>query len=130
MGGECHGARYITSFYCLAVEAGFYSDVVECLPLDPAAQVRFPPRACGIFLHPVTYNVLCVCCDINHNDFMLCFIVFWNSIPKVYESKKNGKDQESIQSSTTPDPGYQWESDNFTISVHNQKPRGQPFPSR
>ena len=25
-------------------------------------------------------------------------------------SKKDGKDQESIQSSTTPDPGYQWES--------------------
>ena len=23
-----------------------------------------------------------------------------------YESKKGGKDQESIQSSTTPDPGY------------------------
>ena len=46
-------------FYCLAVEAGFYSDVVECLPLDPAAQVRFPPRAVGIFLHPVT----CICHD-------------------------------------------------------------------
>ena len=27
-------------------------------------------------------------------------------------SKKEGKDQESIQSSTTPDPGFQWESDN------------------
>ena len=27
-------------------------------------------------------------------------------------SKKEGKDQESIQSSTTPDPEYQWESDN------------------
>ena len=25
------------------------------------------------------------------------------------ESKKEGKDQESIQSSTTPDPRYQWE---------------------
>ena len=45
-----------TSFYCLAVEAGFYSDVVECLPLDPTAQVRFPPRAVGIFLHPVTFG--------------------------------------------------------------------------
>ena len=31
-----------------------YSDVLECLPLDPAAQVRIPPRAVGIFLHPVT----------------------------------------------------------------------------
>ena len=41
----CSRDRYITHLYCLAVEAGFYSDVVECLPLDPAAQVRFPPRA-------------------------------------------------------------------------------------
>ena len=30
-------------------------------------------------------------------------------------NKKEGKDQESIQSSTTPDTGYQWEIDNFTI---------------
>ena len=30
-------------------------------------------------------------------------------------SKKEGKDQETIQSSTTPDSGYQWESDNVTI---------------
>ena len=30
-------------------------------------------------------------------------------------SKKEGKDQESIQSSTTPHPGYQWERDSFTI---------------
>ena len=36
----CSRDRYITHFYCLAVEAGFYSDVVECLPVDPAAQVR------------------------------------------------------------------------------------------
>ena len=26
----------IKHFYCLAVEASFYSDVVECLPVDPA----------------------------------------------------------------------------------------------
>ena len=30
------------------------------------------------------------------------------------QSKKEGKDQESIQSSTTPDPGYQWESNKLT----------------
>ena len=41
-GGESHGARYITHFYCLAVEAGFYGDVVECLHVDPATWVRFP----------------------------------------------------------------------------------------
>ena len=61
----CSRNRYITHFYCLAVEAGFYSDVVECLPLDPAAQVRFPPRAVGIFLHPVTKTLT----DFRAKDF-------------------------------------------------------------
>ena len=55
----CSRDRYKTHFDCLAVEAGFYSDVVECLPLDPAAQVRFPPWAVGIFLHPVTFGGQC-----------------------------------------------------------------------
>ena len=45
------------------------------------------------------------------------------------ESKKEGKDQETIQSSTTPDPGYQWESD-VTIRHHKRELRGQPFPNR
>ena len=49
-------------------------------------------------------------------------------IPCSEQSKKEGKDQESIQSSTTPDPGYQWESDNFTIRHHKREPRGQSFP--
>ena len=31
------------------------------------------------------------------------------------QSKKEGKDRKKIQSSTTPDPGYKWESDNVTI---------------
>ena len=31
-----------------------------------------------------------------------------------------GKDQDSIQSSTKPDPGYQWASDNFTIRHHKE----------
>ena len=34
------------------------------------------------------------------------------------KSKKEGKDQDSIQSSTTRDPGYQWESDHVTIRHH------------
>ena len=33
------------------------------------------------------------------------------------KSKKGCKDQESIQSSTTPDPGYQWESDKLTVDI-------------
>ena len=48
----CSRDRYITHFYCLVKEAGFYSDVVECLPLDPAAHVRFLPRAVWIFSAP------------------------------------------------------------------------------
>ena len=49
------------------------------------------------------------------------------------KSKKESKDQISLQSTTTTDPGdlgYQWESDNFTIRHHTREPRGQPFPSR
>ena len=42
------------------------------------------------------------------------------------QSKKEGKDQESIQSSTTPDPGYQWESNKLLVRRHHkQEPRGQ-----
>ena len=40
------------------------------------------------------------------------------------------KNQESIRSSTTPDPGYQYESVNVTIRHHRREPRGPPFPSR
>ena len=46
-----------------------------------------------------------------------------------FESKKEGKDQKSIQSSTTPDPGYQWESDNFTIRHPNESQEVSPFPA-
>ena len=45
-------------------------------------------------------------------------------------SKKEGKDQELKQSSTTPDPGYKWESNKLTDRNHIREPRGQPFPSR
>ena len=31
--------RYMIHFYCLAKEAGFYSDVVECWTLNPADRV-------------------------------------------------------------------------------------------
>ena len=35
---------------CLAVEAGFYSDVVECLSVNPASWVWFPTGQVGRFL--------------------------------------------------------------------------------
>ena len=43
------GSWYIIHFYCLAVEAGFYSDVVECLPVVPATLVRFRDGTGKIF---------------------------------------------------------------------------------
>ena len=43
------------------------------------------------------------------------------------QSKKGGKDQESIQSSSTPDRGCQWESNKLTVTCrhHKRKLRGQ-----
>ena len=45
------------------------------------------------------------------------------------QNKKGGKDQESIKSSTTPDPGhYMGKKQNYN-KHHPHEPRGQPFPS-
>ena len=44
------GSRYMKiHFYCLAVEASFYSDMVECLSVDSANWIRFPAGAGKIF---------------------------------------------------------------------------------
>ena len=46
------------------------------------------------------------------------------------KSKYGGKDQESIQSSNTPDPGYQWESDKNIIKHYIQESQvASPFPA-
>ena len=45
------------------------------------------------------------------------------------KSKKDSKDQESIQSSTTPVPGYQMESNNITINITNRSQEVSPFHS-
>ena len=41
------------------------------------------------------------------------------------QSKEDGEDQESIQSSTTPDPGYLWESNKLTVRHHKRELRSQ-----
>ena len=33
-----------------------------------------------------------------------------------------------MQSSTTPDPGYQWESDKLTVDTTNESQKVSPFP--
>ena len=43
------------------------------------------------------------------------------------QSKSGCKDQKSIQSSTTPDPGYQWESDKLTVDTTNESQEVSPF---
>ena len=55
--------------------------------------------------------------------------MFMRSYLARIQSKKECKDQESIQSSTTADLGYQWESDNFTIRHHNESQEVSPFPA-
>ena len=47
----------------------------------------------------------------------------------VYKSKYGCKDQESIQSRTTPDPGYQWESDKLIVDTTNESQKVSPFPA-
>ena len=42
-------------------------------------------------------------------------------------STKEDKDQELIQSSTTPDPGYQWESNKLTVDITNESQEVSPF---
>ena len=39
------------------------------------------------------------------------------------------KYQKSIQSSTTPDPGYQWESHKLTVDTTNESQEVSPFPA-
>ena len=49
-------------YYCLAVEAGFYSDVVECRTLNPADRVRSPVgEKCDLdfFSFPITFGGQC-----------------------------------------------------------------------
>ena len=45
------------------------------------------------------------------------------------KSKKGCKDQESIQSSTTPDPGHQRESNKPRVRHHNESLEVSPFPA-
>ena len=55
--------RYMIHFYCLAVEAGFYSDMVECRTLNPADQVRSRVgEKCDLdfFSFPITHACLLI----------------------------------------------------------------------
>ena len=52
-------------------------------------------------------------------------------LPKIYtKSKKDSEDQQSIQSSATPVPGYQMgKKQNITINITNKSQEVSPFPS-
>ena len=73
--------------------------------------------------------------NLSENEQMYLFLsqavtrycMIFLAIRRKLESKKEGKDQESIQSSTTPDPGYHCESDNFTIRHYNERIEVSPL---
>ena len=46
-----------------------------------------------------------------------------------FQSKKEGTDQESIQSSTTPDPGYQWKVTTSQLDIINENKEASTFPA-
>ena len=49
----------------------------------------------------------------------------------MFQSKEEGKIQESMQSYTTPDPGHRMgKSQKHNKTSHTGEPRDQPFPSR
>ena len=55
-GENVTGYRYMIHLYCLAVQAGFYSDVVECRTLSPADRVRSPVgEKCYFHFSTVSY---------------------------------------------------------------------------
>ena len=65
--------------------------------------------------------------NIEDSDEMMHNATLSGSAPFV-KSKQGRKDQESIQSSTTPDPGYQWENDKLTDTTNESK-EVSPFPA-
>ena len=48
---------------------------------------------------------------------------------RLQQSKEDSKDKESIQSGTTPVPGYQMGKYKFTINITNKSQEVSPFPS-
>ena len=55
--------------------------------------------------------------------------VFFSYQNSFNNSKKESNDQESIQSSTTPDPGFQWEVTNSQLGITNESQEVSPFPA-
>ena len=45
---RCGNVRYNTHLYCLAVQAGFYRDAVECLTATQEILVRSSARTKGV----------------------------------------------------------------------------------
>ena len=66
--------------------------------------------ACVPFVKIPTSSQYLVTCTYTIYEWYRCALEMFKILLHVYKSKEEDKDQESIQSSTTPDPGYQWES--------------------
>ena len=53
------------------------------------------------------------------------FVIFQGIRTSIAKSKQGL----SIQLSTTPDPGYQWENDKLTVDTTNESQEASPFPA-
>ena len=78
-GENVTGYRYMIHLYCLAVQAGFYSDVVECRTLSPADRVRSPVGEKCYFHFFTCYTTFTVIADnllCSRLNFILYFLRF------------------------------------------------------
>ena len=73
----------------------------------PGTFYKYLPKGPAIFLNNKTIKMCSICLSVS---FYSC-----GGMCKIYKCTKEGTDQESIQSSTTPDSAYHWESNKVTV---------------
>ena len=82
----------------------------------------FCKRQFTILLYSVfTFHWKKILCEI----LLLLMCDQFQKVNRKYNSNKEGKDQDSIQSRTAPDPGYQWE--NNKVRIRNRYYEGHPI---
>ena len=79
-GENVTGYRYMIHLYCLAVQAGFYSDVVECRTLSPADRVRSQVGEKCYFHFFNCYNQLIQILKQSIHRFTISWYRFWSII--------------------------------------------------
>ena len=68
--------------------------------------------------------------ETHKNELQFLSKRFTDVVPRKHMNVRRGQRSGIDTIKPTTDPGYQLESDTFTIRHHKREPRGQPFPSR